>query len=38
MKEADKPPFAAHRTYYTVLKIAVLIVAVLLAYRYLLGG
>jgi hypothetical protein len=34
MKEADKPPFAGHRTYYLVLKIAVLIVAVYIALRY----
>lgn len=38
MKEADKPPFAAHRTYYTVLKIAVLIAAAVLAYQYWMGG
>lgn len=33
----DKPPFAGHRSYYLVLKIAVLAVALGLALRYLLG-
>ena len=29
----DKPPFAAHRTYYLVLKLAVLALALALATR-----
>jgi hypothetical protein len=33
----DKPPFTGHRSYYLVLKIAVLAVGLGLALRYLLG-
>lgn len=33
----DKPPFAGHRTYYLALKIALLVVALGLALRYLLA-
>ena len=35
MKEADKPPFAGHRTYYVVLKLLVLAAAIYVAVRYL---
>lgn len=38
MKEADKPPFAGHRAYYVVLKIVVLVIAAVIAWRYLYGG
>jgi hypothetical protein len=35
MKEADKPPFAAHRAYYIAIKLAVLAAALYIAVRYL---
>lgn len=38
MKEDDKPPFQGHRTYYVVLKIVVLVIAAVFAWRYLFGG
>ncbi len=38
MKETDKPPFAGHRAYYLVLKLAVLAAALVIAVRYLVGG
>ena len=37
-KDADKPPFAGHRVYYLVLKVVVLLLAFVIAYRYLANG
>lgn len=34
MNEEDKPPFPAHRTYYVVLKFAVMALALILALYY----
>lgn len=36
-EEPEKPPFAGHRVYYLVLKITLLVVALVLAVRYLFG-
>jgi hypothetical protein len=36
-EDPEKPPFAGHRMYYLALKIALLVVALGLALRYLLG-